>query len=388
MSGKEWARRPLRTSVTAGGVAIATAAMFSLLSFQQGYRKGVKSELDRLGAHILLVPKGCPYDAASMALHGAVWPCYLKQSYLEEVRQVRGVARAAPVFMSVAAEGSGGDTVYVGIDTNFLALRPGWRIDGSFDHQSGVVLPGAEVARRYGWQIGRRISLPGLTNQAALVAGILGPAQSSENNFVHVPLADAQRLFGHTNLLTHILIRLSDPNDLDRVTAQLRGCDAGLAMNVVPLTHVFRTIQSLVNSTRWLLGSIAIIAFLIAGTGITNSILMSVAERTRDVGVMRSFGASRGQIFRLICLETVQVTIGGAFVGVGFAFAASRLVDRWVRSVVPFAPAGSIIQWDWLLSAICVLCALAFGLVAALAPAARAAAIHPAQAIQSTEGDR
>jgi len=47
-----------------------------------------------LGAHVLVVPKGCPYDAASMALHGANWPCYLKQSYLEEVRAVAGVATA------------------------------------------------------------------------------------------------------------------------------------------------------------------------------------------------------------------------------------------------------------------------------------------------------
>ena len=69
LSFKEWQRRPLRTSVTAAGVAIAVAALFSLLAFQRGYREGVRSELDRLGAHVLVVPKGCPYDAASIALH-------------------------------------------------------------------------------------------------------------------------------------------------------------------------------------------------------------------------------------------------------------------------------------------------------------------------------
>src|SRR6266576_5474896 len=100
LSLKEWQRRPLRTGVTVAGVAIAVAALFSLLAFQRGYREGVRSELDRLGAHVLVVPKGCPYDAASIALHGASWPCYLQENYLKQVRAVDGVATAAPVFMN------------------------------------------------------------------------------------------------------------------------------------------------------------------------------------------------------------------------------------------------------------------------------------------------
>ena len=81
LSLKDWQRRPLRMALTTMGVAIAVAALWSLLAFQQGYRDGMQSELDRLGAHVLVVPKGCPYDAASIALHGASWPCYLKENY-------------------------------------------------------------------------------------------------------------------------------------------------------------------------------------------------------------------------------------------------------------------------------------------------------------------
>src|SRR5689334_25306964 len=93
-------RRRLRSLVTAGGVAIAVAALFCLLSFQRGYQAGLKGELDRLGAHLLVVPKGCPYDAASIALHGASWPCYLKSDYLATVRQTPHIATAAPVLMN------------------------------------------------------------------------------------------------------------------------------------------------------------------------------------------------------------------------------------------------------------------------------------------------
>src|SRR3954451_22879535 len=58
-------RRPARTAVTTAGVALAVAAFFSIISFQRGYQRGLSLELDRLGAHLLVVPKGCPYDAAS-----------------------------------------------------------------------------------------------------------------------------------------------------------------------------------------------------------------------------------------------------------------------------------------------------------------------------------
>src|SRR3982750_2329900 len=154
LSLTEWRRRPLRTGVTAAGVAIATAALFSLLAFQKGYRDGVHKELDGLGAEVLLVPKGCPYDAASMALHGAAWPCYLKQKYLEEVKAVPGVALAEPVFMTALYGTNADQAVYLGVQKSILALKPGWKINGHFPGAKAELLAGADVARRNGWQIG------------------------------------------------------------------------------------------------------------------------------------------------------------------------------------------------------------------------------------------
>ena len=385
---KEWSRRPLRTSLTALGVALATAALFSLLSFQRGYRDGVQQELGRLGAHVLLAPKGCPYDAASMALHGASWPCYLKQSYLEEVRSVPGVATAAPVFMAALYDTNAAPTVYVGVETNILRLKSGWRIEGEFLRREGDLLVGSEVARRNRWRVGQKVPLPGLQNQSATVAGILAPTQGAEDTFIHLSLAEAQRLFGHSNELTHILVRLADPNDLDRAVNQLRGCDAGLSMNVVPLAHVFHTIQSLVNSTRLLLGCIAAVALLVAGAGVSNTILMAVAERRRELGVLRAIGASRLDVFKLVWLETLQTCFSGAVVGVAAAFVASHAVEAWVRSQLPFAPTDSLLRWEWWIAVACLLCALLLGSLAGLVPAWRAASVSPITAIRRAEGTR
>lgn len=383
---REWRRRPLRTSVTAAGVAIATATLFSLLSFQRGYRDGVRQELDRLGAHVLVVPKGCPYDAASMALHGARWPCFLKERYLEEVRAVPGVATAAPVFMTALQDEREHQSVYVGVETNLLALKPNWRIEGRFPDRKNSVLVGSDAAQRNAWRIGQRVPLPGLPDQTGMVAGILAPTHGADDTFIFLRLADAQRLFKHPNELTHILVRLADPEALDQAVAQLRGCDAGLVMNVVPLAHLFRTIQSLVNSTRWLLGCVALVALLVAGVGVSNTVLMAVAERTREIGVMRAVGASPGNILRLVWLETIQICLGGAVAGVVLAFLASRIVEAWVRTKLPFSPTDALVRWEWWIAAACLACAVVLGSLAGFLPAWRAARVLPMTAIHAAGG--
>jgi putative ABC transport system permease protein len=230
------------------------------------------------------------------------------------------------------------------------------------------------------------VSVPGWRAEKGLVVGILASTQGAEDTFIHMRLADAQRRFDHPSELTHILVRLADPNDLDSAVNQLRACDAGLAMNVVPLAHVFRTIQSLVDSTRVLLGCIAAIALLVAGAGVSNTILMAVSERRREIGVMRAMGASRLDVFRLIWAETLQTCVSGAVLGVALAFIASRGVEAFVRSNLPFAPTDGLIRWQWSTAAGCLSCALLLGCLAAFLPAWRAASVPPMMSIRNAGG--
>ena len=250
---KNAGRRKLRTGVTITGVAIAIAALFSLLSFQRGYQNGMQNELDRLGAHVLVVPKGCPYDAASIALHGASWPCYLKADYLTRVAQTSGVAMAAPILMNAVYDNDTGEQfVYQGAEPGLLAVKRSWHLNGAYPQQARGRLLGVRIASKLHVIVGQEFKMPGLSGETGIVSGILAPTQGADDDFIYMPLAEAQRIFKRPNQLTHILVRLSDPNDLDRVVSDLRGCDAGMDMNVVPLAHLFHTIQGLVNSTRTL----------------------------------------------------------------------------------------------------------------------------------------
>ncbi len=383
LSLNEWRRRPLRTSVTAAGVATAVAALFSLLAFLRGYRSGLDREVGRLGAHVLVAPKGCPFDAASLALHGASWPCYLKSSYLADVQATPGVAVAAPVFMAARVDPGAPQTVYVGIETNYLALRPGWRIHGEFPGPDNELLVGAQVARRQGWQVGQAVHLPGPSRGVARVAGLLETTGGSEDNFIFLRIEAAQRLFGHPGEITHVLVRLRDPNEVDRVVTQLRGCDAGLHMNVIPLAPLVHTILALLNSTRLLLGCVVLVAWLAAGAGLSNVLLMAVAERTREIGMMRAVGAGRWDIFRLLCLEIALICLAGGGVGVFGAFAASRGVESWLCGRLPFAPPQGFVQWDWGLAGLCLCAALVLGLLAGFLPAWQATRLSPMEAVRA-----
>jgi len=399
-------RRPLRSAVTIAGVALAVAAFFSILSFQQGYQRGLRQELDRLGAHLLIVPKGCPYDAASIALHGANWPCYLPAAYLGQVRQTPGIATAAPVFMAAvatdaprptphaprgaprtrnAARGAWSgpaQTVYLGVGPEIRALKREWRVDGAFPARSGEVLVGADLASARGWQVGQRVTLPGMKDARARVAGVLAPTAGPDDLFIYMPLADAQRLFQEPGHLTHILVRLANPEEMETVVRHLRGCEAGLEMNIVPLAHLFHSIQNLVNSARLLLGCVALVAALVSGAALANTLLMAVSERTRELGVLRALGASPGDLFALVWWETLQLGLAGGLLGLLLAVFGARGVESWLRARLPFAPQATLIQPGWESLLACLAGALLLGSLAGLLPAWRAARLSPVEAMR------
>lgn len=380
-------RRKLRTLVTTLGVAIAVAALFSLVSFQRGYQAGMQGELEHLGAHVLVVPKGCPYDAASIALHGASWPCYLKQEYLAFVQRTEGVSTAAPLLMNAVYDAATGDqSVYLGAEPGLLQVKRGWKITGAFPTQGRDCLVGATVARKQHLQLRQTFPLSGLDGQTGRVAGILAPTQGADDTFVYMPLGTAQTLFKRPKQLTHILVRLTDPDALDSVVSGLRSCDAGMNMNVVPLAHLFHTIQGLVNSTRTLLGCVALVALLVAGAGVSNTILMAVTERTREIGVMRAVGASPGDVFRLIWLETVQVCLAGGLLGLLLAGLGSHGIETWLRERLPFSPDGALVHPEPGIALLCLGLAALLGSLAGLLPAWRAARLSPVEAIRAGGG--
>jgi putative ABC transport system permease protein len=230
--------------------------------------------------------------------------------------------------------------------------------------------------------VGERVTLPELPRISATVSGVIGPTHGADDTFIYTRLEDAQEWFQRPEQLTHILVRLDDPNLLEHAVTALRGCDAGMDMNIVPLAHLFRTIRSLMNSTRVLLGCVALIGLFVATAGVSNAMLMSISERQGEFGVMRAIGASRGDVFRLVCLEATQMCLAGGLTGVLLAFVCSRQIEIWLRSRLPFSPSDALIHWDWKVAMVCIGGAALLGAVAALLPASRATRLSPVLAMR------
>jgi putative ABC transport system permease protein len=379
---KNLTRRKLRTIIAVAGVAIAFATLFSLVTFQHGYEHGLRRELDQLGAHILVVPKGCPYDAASLALHGANWPCYLKSAYLKQVAQTPGVAAAAPVLMTAHYGTNQENDVWLGVTPEFLKLKPRWKISGSFPQAAHSVLIGARKAESLHATAGDQVRIKPLS-EPVLVAGVLNPTDGPDDDFVFARLEDVQRWFGRPESLTHILVKLSDPSLLEHTVEQLRGCDAGMQMNIVPLAHLFETIRNIVNSTRHLLLGLAAVSLLISMTALANTMIMAVLERTREIGVLRATGASPGQVFCLFAAESLAITCIGAGAGLLAALSGSQLIESWIRSQLLYAPGTSLIRFDFASALICFAATALVGSLAALLPALRAARLSPVAAFRA-----
>ena len=154
-------------------------------------------------------------------------------------------------------------------------------------------------------------------------------------------------------------------------------------MNVVPLAHLFRTMQALVDGTRLLLGCVVLVALLAAGAGVGNTVLMATVERTAEIGVLRALGASRGNVFALVWTETVALCLLGGGAGIGLAWGGSRAVEAWLRGRLPFVPHDPLIRAEWPVVLLCLGGSLLLGTLASLLPAWRAARLSPAEALRA-----
>ncbi|MBU6400411.1 MAG: ABC transporter permease, partial [Verrucomicrobia bacterium] len=206
-------RRPLRTALTLCGLAVAVAVLTCLTAFGQGYRRGLATELDRMGMQMMLVPLGCPYDAAARVLKGKTLDNSLPESALAAVAEDPAVAVAAPLLLlAVPRPAEGRTDLWVGLDQRALTLKPWWKMKSGvrwFTGEDSVIL-GAEAAEMEMRAVGDKFFSPE-TGRVLRVAGLLERSGTSDDSLFFVPLKTAQDMFHQPGRLTAIAIRLRDP---------------------------------------------------------------------------------------------------------------------------------------------------------------------------------
>lgn len=390
----------LRSGLTVLGIVIGVAAVIAMLAVGSGAQASITGSINQVGTNLLFVFRGARDN--------------------ENVRNPRRVTLsdaaalldpyAAPHVQAVAPVLQGnGDVVFAGQTktTTIIGATPDYGpvrnislLDGSFITQdqylghASVVVIGVDVADKLfehrDGLIGETLRIEG---QPFRIVGVLSPqggsAFGSEDNQVIVPLSTAQaRLISRPGegTVDVIYVQAVDfqavPAAAEEIAQVLRtrhhtpiGQDD---FTVFTQESILSTIQSVTGVLTIFLGGIAAISLLVGGIGIMNIMLVSVTERTREIGLRKALGARRRDILIQFITESSLLSLMGGIVGIAFGWLISFIVGRIAAATGNnFTP---IVGLDAILLA--TLFSAAVGLFFGIYPANRAAALEPVEALR------
>ena len=375
-------RRRLRTTLTLFGVAIAVGTLACLLAFGEGYQKGLRKELDGMGMQMMLVPLGCPYDAAARVIKGKTLDVSLPDSAVTTARTDKDVAVAAPLLMVALPRPSEHRTdLWVGIDESAQTLKPWWKLKegGKWFTEENSVILGAEAAATELREVGDTLFSPE-TGRRFKVAGILERSGTSDDSMFFLSLKTAQKIFHQEGRVTAVAIRLKDPNQLGDVADRLQTVRGA---QVATLTEMMGVFLNLVGSVRTLVFAIAIVAMTISCLAVFNTMLAAVLERTGELGILRAVGASRWHLFGLLGLEALLLTVTGSLLGLLVAWAGGAEIEHIVRQLLPLSSENALLSLTPQVIGQCLLMGLGVGIFAGLYPAWQASRLQPVVALRA-----
>jgi len=380
-----------RTALMLLAMSIGVASVLVLTSLGEAARRYVSGEFASLGTNLVIVIPGKSETAGGdpmMLIGGTPRPLTLDDA--QAVARSSLVRRIAPLIIGSAGVSYGGlerDVPIMGSTAEMLAIR-------HWDMGMGRFLPKAETNRASPvCVLGQKVRKELFGNRPVLgewvrigdrrfrVIGVLGSVGHSMgidvDDMVVVPVASAQMLF-NTESLFRILVearsREAIPRVIDHVTDTLRKRHQGVEdVTVITQDAVLATFDEILQALTLTVAGIAAISLGVAGILIMNVMLVTVAQRTTEIGLLKALGAPRSQIVGLFLAEAALLSLLGAALGLVIGQSGSWVIGY----LYPALPMGTPL-WAFL-AAIGV--ALGTGLLFSLLPARRAAGLDPVQAL-------
>jgi putative ABC transport system permease protein len=403
---KNLRRRPVRTGLTVAGVALAVAVAVSLGGFMLGYRGAIDKSIDMLGFQVMIMAKGCPYEAATMMLKGGTGLLYLPADTYDRVKSDPEIESITPIFVGVAQKqgssirddaGGSNFSIITGIDVaSYRVMKPWINFKKGAGYQNGrwfaadsrdEVVLGFEAAEYEQRKVGDTFyasiapaGKPDAVMHEFKVVGVLDRTGTQDDGTAFMPIDVAREYFGRPGQLTILGIKLKQFNAFKMREFETRWLKLP-EVQVVGLQQVKNTLVGLVATAQTMIAAVAAIAVIVALIGVINTILMSVYERTSEIGIMKALGARRGAIFQLIWLETVMICLTGGIVGSAAAILGSGLVEKAIKALADLGVSGSIVNITPAVIGYAVAGAVVLGFFGGLYPAWRASSMRPVEAI-------
>jgi putative ABC transport system permease protein len=391
MAFREIRRNLLRSSLTALGVIIGVAAVIAMVTLGEGASAQVTDEVASMGENLLIVRPG-----ARMMGGASTSAAPFSAADLDAIAEVRGVEDLAPVVsraVRVVYANKNWSTTVTGTTASYLDVR-GSRLETgeSFlpsQERTGtaVCVIGATVVRELfgaGDPLGATIRVDNVPCEVIGVVEARGESTfgMDQDDFVLMPIAAVQRRIVGNDDIGVVLVTASrasgTPEVQEDIVALLRerrgirGDDEN-DFEVRDLKEVSQMLDTITGVLTALLGSIAAVSLLVGGIGIMNIMLVSVTERTREIGIRLAIGARAREVLFQFLVEAVLLSTFGGLLGVALGLAGAYAAARALGIVFVLAPEIIVIAFAF---------SAAVGVVFGFFPARKAARMNPIDALR------
>jgi putative ABC transport system permease protein len=380
----------MRTALTMLGIIIGVASVVALVSVAQGATAGISKQLESLGTNLLTVSPGFTRTGATRGAIGSATT--LTMADANALATLDGVQASAPEITTnklVLAGTQNETTRIVGTTPGYLTVFAydmwvgSFLNDASVDHNLRVAVIGATTADNLGLtetSIGSTIYVGGLPFQ---LIGITQPkgGTSSTDDQVLIPISTAHELFVGSSSVSAIGISAASQDQISTVSAEItstleqrHGITTGVDdFTIANQAQLLGTVSSVSDVLTLLLAGIASISLLVGGIGIMNIMLVSVRERTREIGIRKAIGARGRDILSQFLVEALALSLAGGLIGIGVGVAASFAI-------------GTYAGWGFIFNPLTVVVAVGFSLIVGIVfgvwPASQAARLDPVVALR------
>ena len=395
-----WASK-LRTFLTLLGVVIGVGAVISVMSIGRGSREAVTQQIESIGSNLIFVrPQGVRNQNVQGQLGSGLSLSLADAEALEDAPYVASVAPEVTSFAQVRAGAQNTNTRVVGVTPAYETVRNYFVADGRFITEQDM------NARSLNAVLGSRVAATLFPDRDPMgqtiqinqrpyrVVGILktlgGGGQGVQDDAVLLPITTVQtrlvnqRQAAGTNPVQLITVQATSQKSMDAaketITGILQDRHRITTTDDFVLTSqddIIAARTDVTNVLTILLGSVAGISLVVGGIGIMNIMLMSVTERTREIGIRKAVGAKRRDILSQFLTEAVLLSIAGGGIGLGTGFGVSRLLEKLTLSG---QAVQTLVTWDVVALAVGV--AVVIGLFFGIYPAMRAARMDPIEALR------